>query len=250
MDLDRASPFTESIILATICGRTLSHRQRSVVEHVYSHVPRHFKERQGLALHNSEDASGETFCFDTRWQCSTPTACCCSPTRWRRRRYFIPAGSSIPYHGSRTSTAGAISDFKQKPLAAAKGVVNLTKLFIPSKLFQGECYFLPLLFCLPFSSLPSSLPLFISSFLFRFSSFPLPLLCIMVNSTRPTRSLRFLWRSASSCFNTHRYLDESIEREVEEILEAFEGSEQHQRSRSGIIWLEGLGLNWRGPFLT
>ena len=45
MDLTRASPFTESIILATICGRTLYHRQQSVVEHVYSHVPQQVWER-------------------------------------------------------------------------------------------------------------------------------------------------------------------------------------------------------------
>ena len=45
MNLDRASPFTESIILATICGRTLSHRQQSVVGHLYSHVPQQFWER-------------------------------------------------------------------------------------------------------------------------------------------------------------------------------------------------------------
>lgn len=38
-------PFTESIILATICGRALAHRQQSAVEHVYSHVPQYFWDR-------------------------------------------------------------------------------------------------------------------------------------------------------------------------------------------------------------
>jgi len=32
------SPFTECIILATICGRSIAHRQQSTVERVYGHV--------------------------------------------------------------------------------------------------------------------------------------------------------------------------------------------------------------------
>ena len=37
--------FTESILLATICGRARTHGQQSAVEHVYTSLPGHFWER-------------------------------------------------------------------------------------------------------------------------------------------------------------------------------------------------------------
>lgn len=37
--------FTESIIIATICGRARAHNQQSIVEHVYTNMPGHFWER-------------------------------------------------------------------------------------------------------------------------------------------------------------------------------------------------------------
>lgn len=39
------SPFTEMIILATICGRILAHRQQAVVENVYNSMPQDFRDR-------------------------------------------------------------------------------------------------------------------------------------------------------------------------------------------------------------
>ena len=45
VDQSTCSPFAESIILATICGRALSHRQQSAVEHVDCNVPQQFWDR-------------------------------------------------------------------------------------------------------------------------------------------------------------------------------------------------------------
>lgn len=45
MNLARESPFAESIIIATICGRALSHRQQSISGSVYSIMPEQFWDR-------------------------------------------------------------------------------------------------------------------------------------------------------------------------------------------------------------
>jgi hypothetical protein len=39
------SSFTESVILATIFGRAVAHKQQASVEHVYLNVPQHFWDR-------------------------------------------------------------------------------------------------------------------------------------------------------------------------------------------------------------
>lgn len=44
-DKTTRSPFTEMVILATICGRILAHRQQAVVENVYNSVPQDFRDR-------------------------------------------------------------------------------------------------------------------------------------------------------------------------------------------------------------
>jgi hypothetical protein len=44
-DRKTVAPFTECIVLATICGRSLSHRQQSLVERVYGDVSQEFWDR-------------------------------------------------------------------------------------------------------------------------------------------------------------------------------------------------------------
>ena len=45
------SPFTHSIILATVCGRAVAHKQQSGVEHVYMHNPEDFWGRHDWLEH-------------------------------------------------------------------------------------------------------------------------------------------------------------------------------------------------------
>ena len=45
-DTAHLSPFTECIILATICGRSISHRHQAMVERLYGHTSQEFWDRQ------------------------------------------------------------------------------------------------------------------------------------------------------------------------------------------------------------
>ena len=97
----------------------------------------------------------------------------------------------------------------------------------PPKLFQREYHSLPLLFFLPFSRFPF-LPTFYSHLLFRF--FPCSILpspsCFVVHHGDLNKVYPFTPLPRALCvnlLNTHRYHDESIELEVEEILGALRG---------------------------
>lgn len=165
------SPFTESIILATICGRALSHRQQSAVEHVYSNVPQHFwdrhewldttlKTRVDILLMNYPSASQSADCMllFTNMVAQTTVLYLCKVMEsmsWETDEY-----------------RSAMAEFKQRSLVAAQEIVNLTRSLSHLSYFKVH----------PFT--------------------PLPLvLC-------------------ADFFNTHRYLDESVDRQLQEILDA------------------------------
>ena len=126
MDVSRASPFTESIISATICGRTLSHRQQSVVEHVYSHVPQLFWERHEW-LYSMLRTRHDRFLqqYPTAMQ---HTNCMLLFTNMMTQTtvlYLCKIIESIPWQTN--EYRGTISDFNQRSLLAAKEIISLTR---------------------------------------------------------------------------------------------------------------------------
>ena len=150
MDLDRASPFLESIILATICGRTLCHRQQSVVERVYSHVPQQFwerhqwlysmlKTRHNHFLRQYPPTMQHTNCMllFTNMMAQTTVLYLCKTIEsmtWESDEY-----------------CNAIFDFKQRSLLAAKAIVTLTRSLSHLSYFKVHPFTpLPLAFCIDF----------------------------------------------------------------------------------------------------
>ena len=126
MDLTQASPFTESIILATICGRTLSHRQQSVVEHVYSHAPQQVWERHEW-LYTILKTRHDNFLLQYPLE-TQHTNCMLLFTNMMAQStilYLCRVIESIP--SDTDEYRRALFDFKQKALAAARAIVNLTK---------------------------------------------------------------------------------------------------------------------------
>ena len=126
MDQTTPSPFTESIILATICGRALSHRQQSAVEQVYTNVPQHFwdrhewldtilKTRAGILQTNYPSASQHSDCMllFTNMVAQTTVLYLCKVMEamsWDTDEY-----------------RSAIAEFRQRSLLAAQEIVNLTR---------------------------------------------------------------------------------------------------------------------------
>ena len=126
IDQAGASPFTESIILATICGRALSHRQQSVVEHVYSNVPQHFWERHEwlysmlkmrcdnlLLNYPSAMQHADCMLLFTNMMAQTTVL------------YLCKVIESMPWETDEYRST--IFEFKQNSLLAAQEIVNLTR---------------------------------------------------------------------------------------------------------------------------
>ncbi len=126
VDQTALSPFTESIILATICGRVLSHRQQSAVEHVYSNVPQHFWERHEwlnaiwktradilLLQYPSSSQHSDCMLLFANMVAQTTVLYLCKVMEamaWETDEY-----------------RGVIAEFKQRSLQAAREIVNLTR---------------------------------------------------------------------------------------------------------------------------
>lgn len=126
VDQTAFSPFTESIILATICGRALSHRQQSVVEHVYSNVPQHFWDR-----HEWLDTILKTRTKILRMNYPPPSqhADCMllftSMVAQMTVLYLCKVMVSMSWETDEYRSA--IAEFKHRSLQAAQEIVNLTR---------------------------------------------------------------------------------------------------------------------------
>lgn len=215
MDLAGVSPFTESIILATICGRTLSHRQQSVVEHVYNHVPQHFWER-----HEWLYAMLKTRCDNFVLQYPSAvqhTNCMLLFTNMMAQTtvlYLCRVLESITWVTDEYRSA--IADFKQTSLLAAKEIVSLTRSLPHLSYFKVISTI-----SIALSSL-FALPLLFSFFFFFLFSAPFRVQVPKLSHEPPSKVHPFTPLPLALCvdfFNTHRYLDESVDLQVEEILE-------------------------------
>lgn len=124
-DLAGASPFAELIIIATICGRALSHRQQSIAEPVSSLVPQLFwdrheclytmlKARYNILVVQYPAAMQQTDCMLLFTNMMVQTTVL----------YLNRVIESIPWET--VDNSALILDFKQKALIAAKETVNLT----------------------------------------------------------------------------------------------------------------------------
>ncbi|KFZ17735.1 hypothetical protein V502_04426 [Pseudogymnoascus sp. VKM F-4520 (FW-2644)] len=170
-DQNWSSPFTESIILATICGRALAHGQQSAVEHVYGNVPEHFWDRHewldmmlmirsNNLLQNYLPATQHVDCMLLFTRMMAPTAVL----------YLCKVIESVAWETEEYS--GAIAEFKQRSLVAAQEVVGLTRSISHLSYFKVH----------PFTPLPLGL-------------------CV-------------------EFFNAHRHLDEFVNKQAQEILQA------------------------------
>ena len=147
MDLEKASPFSESIILATICGRTLCHRQQSVVERVYSHVPQQFWERHQW-LYSMLKTRHNNF-LQQYPPTMQHTNCMLLFTNMMAQTtvlYLCKTIESITWETD--EYCNAISDFKQRSLLAAKAIVNLTRSLSQLSYFKVNTRPLPIPFFL------------------------------------------------------------------------------------------------------
>ncbi len=133
------SPFTESIFLATICGRALSHRQQSAVEHVYSNVPQHFwdrhvwldtilRTRADILLLNYPPSSQHADCMllFTNMVAQTTVLYLCKVMEsmsWETDEY-----------------RNTIQEFKQRSLLAAQEIVHLTRSLANLSYFKVSPY--------------------------------------------------------------------------------------------------------------
>lgn len=126
LDQTGASPFTESIILATICGRALAHKQQSSVEHIYNNDPQHFWDRhdwldtmlkmrtENLLLHHSST----TVYAD----CMTLFVNMIAQTTVL---YLCQVIESMTWNAD--EYRNSIIEFKQRSLVAAQEIVNLSR---------------------------------------------------------------------------------------------------------------------------
>ena len=212
VDRSTCSPLTESIILATICGRAIAHRQQSAVEQVYSNVPQHFwdrhewldtmlKTRADILLLNYPSMSTHADCLllFTNMVAQTTALYLCKimeSMTWQTEEHRI-----------------AMMNFKQRSLVAAQEIVNLTRsLTHLSYLKVSPAILLASLFLAAVFSL-------------YFFGSPTPL-------SSPAKDIQFLLRLAkvhpftpipllicAEFLTTHRYLDESIDVQVQGVLE-------------------------------
>ena len=125
-NMNGASPFTESIILATICSRTLAHKQQSTAERVYNHMPQLFWDRhEWLYSMLKTRYDYLTLQYPSAMQ---HTDCLLLFTKMMVQSnvlYLCRVIESIPWETN--DYRSAIVDFKQKALLAAKETVNLTR---------------------------------------------------------------------------------------------------------------------------
>ena len=126
MDRTEVSPFTESIILATIIGRTLSHRQQSMIEPAYSPMPRRFWDRHewlyGM-VKTLSDGSLQRYPLAVQH-----TDCMLLFTKMMTQTTVLYLCRVMESMSLETEEyRNAIFDFKQKSLLAAKEVVDLTR---------------------------------------------------------------------------------------------------------------------------
>ena len=183
------SPFTESIILATICGRALSHKQQSAVEQVYNNIAPHFwdrhewldtilKTRAGILILNYPSSTQHSDCMllFTNMVAQTTVLYLCKVMEsmsWETDEY-----------------RSAIAEFKQRSLQAAQEIVNLTRSLSHLSYFK--------VISRSFVVVRRSSDVWRQVHPFT----PLPLvLC-------------------ADFLNTHRYLDELVDTQVQEILDA------------------------------
>jgi hypothetical protein len=125
-DTATTSPFTESIILATICGRVLSHRQQSAVDCIYNGMPQLFWERHEwlyMMLKTRSDSltrnypsathKPDSLLLFTNMMAQTTVLYLCKVIE-------SMTWETDDYHGT-------ILDFKQRALMAAQEIVKLAR---------------------------------------------------------------------------------------------------------------------------
>lgn len=125
-DMTGKSPFTESIIIATIYGRALSHRHQSIVEPVYSLIPEVFWDHHDL-LYTTLKTHYNSLVkqYSTAMQ---QTDCMLLFTNMMVQTTVLYLGKVMESMTWETANYRAqMLDFKQKTLVAAKEMVNLTK---------------------------------------------------------------------------------------------------------------------------
>jgi hypothetical protein len=185
------SLFAESIMLATICGRALSHRQQSAVEHVYSNVAQHFwdrhdwldkmlKTRADILLMNYPSAAQNPDCMLIFTNMVAQTTVL----------YLCKVMESMSFKDE--VYRNAIVEFKQRSLLAAQEIVNLSRSLARLSYFKVS----------PFPLLPLS---------------PVRWLLICQTKVHPFTPLSLAM--CADFFTTHRYLDESVDSQVQEVLD-------------------------------
>lgn len=207
MNPTSASPFTECIVLATICGRSLAHRRQSMVEHVYSQVTQQFWERHEwlyAMLEARYDGMLKSYpAIMQQTDCMLLFTIMIAQTTVLQ---LCKVMESVPWENH--DCREAVMDFKERSLHAAKEIVTLTRALHHLSYFKASdpLRFLNFAACscriysLQFSQnicLPDSA----TDRVFKVHPFtPLPLsLCV-------------------DFLSTHRYLDESANLHIEEVL--------------------------------
>lgn len=120
------SPFTESIILATICGRALAHRQQTSVERAYINIPQHFWDR-----HEWLDTMLKTRMEILKQSGTIPPQNSGSMLLFTNMLahttilYLCRIMDSMSWETS--DYQDAIVEFKQRALLAAQEIVNLSR---------------------------------------------------------------------------------------------------------------------------
>jgi hypothetical protein len=185
------SPFTESIILATICGRALSHRQQTSVERSYSNVPQHFWGRHEWLDEMLRTRVKTLIQHDpTAVQHSDPLLLFTNMVAQANVLYLCKVMDSMSWESTEYWKASV--DFKQRALLAAKEIVVL------SRSLARLSYFKVLLF-LPSISLNKASASDCQIQIYPFTPLPLAM--------------------CTDFFKTHRYLDETVDAQVQEILD-------------------------------
>lgn len=140
IDQSGLSSFAESIILATICGRALAHRQQTSVERAYSsNVPQHFWDRHEwldtmlrtrvdiLQMHYPPAAQhSDSLLLFTNMVANTTSL------------YLCKVMDSMSLHTS--EYRNAIVEFKQRALLAAQEIVNLSRSLAQLSYFKVRAF--------------------------------------------------------------------------------------------------------------
>ncbi|OCL02954.1 citrinin biosynthesis transcriptional activator CtnR [Glonium stellatum] len=157
------SSFAECIILATICGRSLSHRQQSAVEHVYGEVSQHFwDQHQWLDTILTKRVQLISLKYPSASEHIDPMLLFVNMVAQTTILYHCKIMESISWQTDEYQTI--IIGSKQRALSAAREIVSLTKILSQLSYFKIHPFTpLPLSLCADFfmthQDLDESLPL-------------------------------------------------------------------------------------------